>query len=267
MGPRPACAMRACLALALLASGGCAGESEASRRLTLVSTHTLEDSGLLDSLAAGFRRAQPGVRLRVVVVGSGEALAIGRRGDADVLLTHAPDAEIAFVRDGHGVQRRVVMHNDFVLLGPPGDPAGARAAGDAAAAFDRVREHGAPFISRGDSSGTHVMERAIWARTGHLSSWPRYVEAGLGMAEALRLASQRRGYVLSDRATWIVLQEQLALELAFEGDPTLSNVYAVTQVVKARNPAGATLLADWLAGPDARRRIESFRGGGLYYTE
>lgn len=253
-------------ALSAAACAACAGDGQAGGPVTLVSTHTLEDSGLLDSLAAGFRQAHPELRLRIVVAGSGEALTIGRRGDADVLLTHSPDAEAAFVRDGHGLERREVMHNDFLVLGPARDPAGARHAADAAGAFDSIRAHAAAFVSRADESGTHVMERTIWQQTGRAGAWPGFLEAGVGMADALRLASQRGAYILADRATWEVLREQLQLAAVHEGDPMLRNRYAVMLVANARNRAGAATFAAWLTGPDARRRIRHYRGGGLFLT-
>jgi tungstate transport system substrate-binding protein len=261
---RPRCGRLAAAAVLLTGLTGCARGEEA--RLTLVSTHTLEDSGLLDTLTAQFRRDHPDQKLRVVVVGSGEALALGRRGDADVLLTHAPDAELDFVRAGYGSERREVMFNDFLLVGPAGDPAGARRAPDAAAAFDSVRAHGARFVSRADDSGTHRMEQRIWAGTGSTARWPGFAEAGVGMADALRLAAQRGAYLLTDRATWTVLRDQLRLEVAHEGDPLLRNTYSVIRVVEARNRRGAAAFADWLTGADAARVMTGYRGGGLFFS-
>lgn len=244
--------------LLLLLLAGCA-PSDASPRLVLASTHTLEDSGLLDSLAAAFRRAHPGTDLQVVVAASGEALRLGARGDADVLLTHSPPAEAELVRDALLVDRRPVMHNHFVLLGPPGDPLDLRGTADALSAFVRLRDTRAAFVSRGDDSGTHHKELELWRRVGlERPQWPGYVEAGTGMADALRIASERAAYVLSDPATWAMLREPLRLELAFGGDATLLNAYAVLRSPKARNPAAALAFADWITAADAQALIARY---------
>lgn len=246
-----------CMPCVLWLSACLAGDG-GQPRLIVAATHTLEDSGLLDTLVAAFRAAHPEHDLQVVLAGSGEVLALGGRGDADVLLTHSPAAEEAFVRDGLGRDRRPVMHNDFVLLGPAADPAGAGTAATAAEAFGRIRAAAAPFVSRGDDGGTHVKERQLWAALEVVPDWPGYVEAGLGMADALRLADRRGAYILADRATWANLRAQLDLRLLFQGDPLLLNQYSAMLVRQPSNPPAAYAFLEWLTGPAARALIAGF---------
>lgn len=238
---------------ATLAACGGAADSVV---ITLATTHTVEDTGLLDELSGAFAVAHPGIRLRIVVAGSGEALAFGRRGDADVLLTHAPEDEAAFVADGYGVERWPILRNAFVLYGPTDDPAGVRGASDAAEAFRRIRRHRAPFISRGDDSGTHKRERAIWTAAGEEPAGSWYQEAGVGQADALRIASERGAYVLADRATFAVLEAALELAALSEGDPRLVNIYSVIRVTRAAHPAQADTLARWLTSDAVRSLIQ-----------
>ena len=191
---------------------GCSTPTDANPSLTLATTTSTQDSGLLDVLVPLFTK-ETGIEVKVVAVGSGQALEIGRRGDADVLLTHAPEAEQRFMSDGHGESRREVMYNDFVLVGPKDDPAhvqGTDFAG-AAAIVDALRQIAAAkatFVSRGDESGTHMKEKAIWEKATVTPQGDWYLSAGSGMAATLRLASERRGYVLADRGTFLSQQEQ-----------------------------------------------------------
>ncbi|MEX2610640.1 MAG: substrate-binding domain-containing protein [Gemmatimonadota bacterium] len=245
------------LVIAAMALAGCAGADDRPR-MVAVATHTVEDAGLLEVLDSAFRAAHPELRLRLVVTGTGEALEIGRRGDADVLLTHAPEDEQRFVAEGHGVERRPVMHNDFLIAGPAADPARVRGAGDAVLAFRAIRNAGAPFVSRADEGGTHKRERALWAALGAAPDWDGYTEAGLGMADALRVAAQRGAYILTDRATFATLGPDAGLVALVEGDPRLVNPYAVTLVAGAANPEGARAFADWLVGAEAERLIRAF---------
>jgi tungstate transport system substrate-binding protein len=247
-----------CGVLLLAVHSGCAERPDDGRRLILGATHTLEDSGLLPVLVAAWDTAQREDRLSVVVAGSGEILTLGRRGDVDVLLTHSPDDEVAFMAAGHGRSRQPVMHNEFVLLGPPTDPAGAGGASDVVEAMRRIDAADAAFVSRGDDSGTHRRERALWAEAQVVPRRAGYVEAGVAMADLLRLASQRRAYTLSDRATYEVLRPQLQLAVLQEGDPRLYNPYSVIVVTAAANPDGAERFARWLRDGAAQSLIAAF---------
>lgn len=250
------------LAPALLLPACIADRTADPSRLTLVATTTIQDSGLLDSLVSAFGRSHPGIRLRVLTAGTGEALEIGRRGDADVLLTHDPPAESAFVAAGHGRDRREVMHNDFVIAGPAADPAGVRGLRDGPAALARIAAAASPFVSRGDDSGTHRKEIALWKGVGPAhpgaARGPWYIEAGLGMGEALQLAAERDAYVLTDRATYLTIREDLRLDILVEGDPRMVNRYGVTRVSRGRNAAGALAFAGWITGADGQATIGAF---------
>ncbi len=242
--------------LFLLHAGGC-GEAD-RRTLTLGIPTTVQDSGLLDALLPEFERAHPDYRLRFVAAGSGELLALGARGDVDALLTHAPAAEERFMAEGRGSLRRRVMENDFVIVGPAADPAGVRGSADAAAALSRIAVVGATFISRGDESGTHRKELALRKAATALAAGPGYREAGQGMGQVLRAASELGAYTLCDRATFTNLKETLRLDVLVEGDPRLLNVYHVIVTTRAREPEAAHAFADWLASEAGRRVIAAY---------
>ncbi len=239
------------LALATLVLFGCARAANDTERVLLVTTTTVEDSGLLDVLTRAYHASQDRFRLVTTAVGSGAALETGRRGDADVLLTHDPTGEAAFMAAGHGAEQGPVMHNEFVIAGPPGDPAGIAGSTDEAQALERIAAAGALFVSRGDDSGTHRRELELWRRAGVVDSLRRarwYVEAGLGMAEALRMADQRGAYVLTDSGTLLHLSEGLDLEPLARGEPPEVNAYQYT--LPAGPPGeGARDFVDWLTGP------------------
>jgi len=237
---------------------GCGPREQPAPRLILGATHTLDDAGILDTLVLAFRAAHPEQDLQVVLGGSGELLELGRRGDVDVLLTHAPADEEAFVREGWGMDRHSVMHNDFVLLGPPSDPASTGSAATVGEAFRRLAAARAPFVSRGDDSGTHKKELQIWQSIGLVPDWPDYVEAGVGMADALRLAAERGSYILADRATYTSLRRELPIDVVFEGDPVLRNQYSVMVVRNPRDPPGATAFIEWITSPEARALIANY---------
>ncbi len=240
-----------------LGAGG--GKPFKERELILATTTSTYDSGLLDVLIPPFQEAT-GYRVKVIAVGTGQALKMGERGDADVLLVHAPAAEEAFMAAGHGIERYRVMHNDFVLVGPPEDPAGVRGATDALEALRRIAAAQALFLSRGDDSGTHKKERALWEEAGIEPGGAWYQETGQGMGATLRVASEKGGYTLTDRGTFLALRETLALEVLFEGDPRLYNVYHVIVVnpQKGTNVEGARALARYLLSPETQRQIERF---------
>ncbi|MEX1182093.1 MAG: substrate-binding domain-containing protein [Gemmatimonadota bacterium] len=241
-----------------LCFAACADSEPARERLILGTTHTVEDSGLLEVLVAAFDSARTTHALSAVVAGSGEVLAMARNGDVDVLLTHSPDDEVAFIAGGHGESRQPVAHNDFVLVGPVSDPASAGSAPDVIEALRRMEADSALFISRGDDSGTHRRERALWAHAQTVPQWSGYIEAGTGMADLLRIASQRRAYALADRATFEVLRGELELRVMQEGDPRMRNEYSVIVVRDARNIEGARYFAEWLRSTAVRALIGGF---------
>lgn len=243
--------------LALLSLSAC---SEREKELLLATTTSTYDTGLLDALLPAFER-QTGYRLKAIAVGTGEALKMGERGDADVLLVHAPEAEEEFMGHGHGRDRAAVMHNEFVLLGPATDPAGV--CGQApAAALARVAAGGAHFVSRADNSGTHACELRLWAAAGLSPAGPWYIRAGQGMAETLRIASEKGAYVLADKATWLVLKSTLSLEVLVENDKALLNAYHVITVNPAGRPrvnhVAARAFMDFITGPQGQRIIAEF---------
>lgn len=251
----PAIALLTCTLLLSLA--GCADRR--AERVVLGTTHTVEDSGLLEELTRAWAAEPEHDALSVVVAGSGEVLMMARRGDVDVVLSHSPEAERAFVEEGAGTARLPVMRSEFVLLGPPTDPAGARALAHPAMALARIAERAQPFVSRADESGTHVRERQLWRRAQTTPSWPAYIEAGSGMADALRLASQRRAYILADRPTFEMMRDELDLEIIVDGGAELVNAYSVLLVTSARNPEGARHFAEWIRGEAAQRVIADYR--------
>jgi tungstate transport system substrate-binding protein len=242
----------------LAACGSPAAGSSAERSLILATTTSTQDSGLLDDLLPAFTEAT-GWAVKPVAVGSGQAIELGRRGEADVLLVHSPAAEEEYVAEGTAGRRLLVMHNDFVLLGPDADPAGVRGV-PADDAMRRIAAAGAVFVSRGDDSGTHARERSLWEEAGVTPGAPWYQETGQGMGATLRVAVEKSGYTLSDRATYLSQPDGLALLV--ERDPGLLNVYHVIEVTKRAGervqPDGAAAFADWITGPDAQRRIGEF---------
>jgi tungstate transport system substrate-binding protein len=229
----------------------------------LATTTSTRDAGLLDSLLPVFER-QTRYRVKVIAVGSGQALAMGRRGDADVVLSHAPEAERVLVDSGYFVRRRLVMHNEFLVVGPAADPAGLRGLSDAVAALRRLVERRAPFVSRGDQSGTHQREQLLWKRTGIApptrDGW--YVESGQGMGATLQLADEKRAYTLTDRATYLAWRDKLQLVPMVEGDSLLYNVYHVLELNPKNagrvNLAGGRALADFFVAPETQALIAEF---------
>jgi tungstate transport system substrate-binding protein len=235
------------------ARGGPAAE------IILGCTTSLYDSGLLDALLPAFATAHAPLRVKLIAVGSGQALELGRRRDVDVLLVHSPEDEERFMNAGHGVRRLPVMRNEFVLVGPPADPAGVRGAGTVARALRRLAVQRSPFISRGDSSGTHRRELELWYAAGIDEDMLGFrTEVGQGMGEALGIASERAAYTLTDRATFLALSAALALDVLLEGGPALDNPYSVITVAHARNAAGADAFADWITSPAAAVLIRGF---------
>lgn len=227
------------------------------REVILACTTSVEDSGLLDSLLPAYGEEHPGYDIKVIAVGSGEALALAERGDADVVISHSPAAEERFMEAGHGRTRTEIMANDFVLVGPASDPAGVRGQPVTDALVTIARSE-APFVSRADDSGTHTRERGLWNEAGLEPSGGWYMEIGQGMGEALRVASERAGYTITDRATFLALSHSLLLDVLVEGDEGLRNVYSVITTTRGRSREGADRLAAWLAGDDGQRLIGAF---------
>ncbi|MBI4546183.1 MAG: substrate-binding domain-containing protein [Gemmatimonadetes bacterium] len=256
--------------LAVLVAGwaaACSGGASRDRSpVVLAATTTVEDSGLLPVLLEAFERAYPAYRIRAVTVGTGQALALARRGDVDVVFSHDPRAESLFVAAGHGAYRREVMRSRFLIAGPASDPAGIRGLEDAAGALQRIAAAGAPFVSRADDSGTNRKELELWraggaagptgAGNGGRGDW--YLEAGAGMAEALDLANQRGAYILTEAATYLTVQARLELVVLVRDDARLLNRYGVTRVRQAAHGAGADALAAWLVSDVAQQLIGRF---------
>jgi tungstate transport system substrate-binding protein len=238
--------------------------AEGGKAVILATTTSTQDSGLLDVLVPEFEK-ESGYLVKIISVGSGHAIAMGRKGEADVLLVHSPSDEQKLVGEGHGVNRRLVMHNDFVIVGPREDPARIRGSGASKEALTRIAGAGALFLSRGDGSGTHAREQGIWKAAGidpDGRKW--YQQTGLGMGDTLNVASEKGGYTLADRGTFLARDKArpLRLEILVQGESQLLNVYHVIEVNAARwpkvNAAGARAFADFLLSPKAQGIIRTF---------
>jgi tungstate transport system substrate-binding protein len=261
-------AARAAILLALL----CAPVSAQDQAIVVASTTSTQDSGLFNYLLPMVRE-KTGVEVKVLAQGTGQALDTARRGDADVVFVHARSAEEKFLAEGFGVKRYPVMYNDFVLIGPKGDPAGIRGL-DVVASLQTIKTKAAPFISRGDRSGTHIAELALWKDAGvdvatDRGSW--YKEIGQGMGAALNIASASNAYVLADRGTWLAFKNRGDLAILVEGDKRLFNQYGVMLVNPAKHPtvkkeAGQRFI-DWLISPEGQNAIAGYRieGQQLFY--
>jgi tungstate transport system substrate-binding protein len=249
---------RALLALSLLALPALAQE----RVIIISSTTSTEQSGLFGHLLPLFR-GETGITARVVALGTGQALDVGRRGDADVVLVHDRAAEERFVAEGFSTHRRHVMFNDFVIIGPAADPARIAGLRDAPAALRRIAEARAPFISRGDRSGTHAAELRLWRIAGMEPAGGWYRAVGQGMGPALNMAAAQNAYLLADRATWLAFRNRQELRVLTQGDPRLFNQYGVMLVNPARHPhvkaADGQAFVDWITSPAGQAAIGSYR--------
>ncbi|GAB4161458.1 MAG: substrate-binding domain-containing protein [Planctomycetaceae bacterium] len=247
--------------VACLVMAGCTKPSISKPPLTLATTTSTRDSGLLDELIPVFEK-ETGISVKVVAVGSGQALALGRRGDADVLLTHSPQAEQEFMEAGYGELREPVMHNDFVLVGPKSDPANIGKEKSIVNVFRQIAKNEVVFVSRGDDSGTHAKEKSIWREAGIEPQGKRYLSTGTGMAATLRMASEKGAYTISDRGTFLAQREKLDLVILAEGDETLHNPYTVIVVSSQKHPdinnTGAKQFAEFLRSPQAQKIIGEF---------
>jgi tungstate transport system substrate-binding protein len=248
------------IALLLIAVGSAAQAQE--KTLILATTTSTQDSGLLDVLVPVFEK-KTGYFVKTIAVGSGQAMAMGKKGEADVLLVHSPAAEKEFMEGGFGVNRRLVMHNDFVIIGPANDPAGIKGLKPAAEAFQRIAAAQALFISRGDNSGTHAKEKQIWKVAGvkyEGEKW--YQQTGLGMGQTLNVAAEKDGYALTDRGTYLAFAKTLKLNILVQGDAVLLNIYHVMEVNPQKWPkvnfAGAKAFADFMVSKETQEIIKNF---------
>ena len=229
--------------------------SVAKSDLVMASTTSTQDSGLFDVLIRAFNETYPQYTVKVVAVGSGEALKLGETGDADVLLVHSPAAERTFMDNGFGAERKAVMYNDFVIVGPASDPAKIRGMTDAAGAFTAIAEAQATFFSRGDDSGTNARENTIWTAAKTTPSGDWYQTTGQGMGETLTITDQKGGYTLSDRATYLSKKASLTLEILVEGDKALFNQYHVITTKAGENIQGAVDFLNWITSDAAQKDV------------
>ena len=231
----------------------------------LSTTTSTENSGLLKHLLPAFE-AKTNSKVHVISVGTGKALELAKNGDVDLTLVHARASEDQFVAKGHGVNRRDVMYNDFILVGPKSDPAGVKGGKDVIAAMRKLAGTNAKFISRGDNSGTDQMEKAYWKEAGTKPHGRSYVSAGLGMGEVLTMAAELQAYTLTDRATFITYRDRTSLDIAVEGDPKMFNPYGIIAVNPKKYPdinyKGAMQLIEWITSPEGQNMIASFRVDG-----
>jgi tungstate transport system substrate-binding protein len=246
----------------------------AGQIVILATTTSTQDSGLLDVVVPLFEK-RTGYAVKTISVGTGQALALGGRGEADVVLVHAPEAEKKYLAEGTLVNRRLVMHNDFIVVGPKEDPARIGGLKKASDALRRIAETKTAFVSRGDNSGTHQLERRLWKETGLDPSGDWYLQSGQGMGQTLAIALEKRAYTLTDRGTYVALKRRLALDILVERDKSLLNIYSIMEVSPARfpkvNAAGGKAFADFMISPVAQEVIKSFGvekfGEPLFYQD
>ncbi len=234
----------------------------AQKNIILATTTSTQDSGLLDVLTPIFEK-QTGFFLKTIAVGSGQAMAMGAKGEADVLLVHSPAAEKKFMEEGNGVSRRLVMHNDFVIVGPAADPAGIKGMKSAKEACAKIASTGSLFMSRGDNSGTHAKEQTLWKASGISPEGQKwYQQTGLGMGQTLNVAAEKKGYTLADRGTYLALKKNLGLPILVEGDSRLLNIYHVIEVSPKKfdriNAQGGRAFADFMVSDKVQKIIGTF---------
>ena len=250
------------LLVCLLAFTTTAAAQPSQKNVILATTTSTQDSGLLDVLIPIFEK-KTGYFVKTIAVGSGQAMAMGAKGEADVLLVHSPAAEKKFMADGNGVERRLVMHNDFIILGPPSDPAGIKGMKKAAEAFKKIAASGSIFMSRGDKSGTHAKEMDIWkAAAVKVEGEKWYQQTGLGMGQTLAVAAEKKTYTLADRGTYLALKKGLGLDILVEGDGILLNIYHVIEVNPKKWPkanfAGGKAFGDFMVSKETQAIIKTF---------
>jgi tungstate transport system substrate-binding protein len=232
------------------------------KTIILATTTSTQDSGLLDVLNPIFEK-KTGYFVKTIAVGSGQAMAMGQKGEADVLLVHSPEAEKKFIAEDYGINRRIIMHNDFIIVGPPEDPAKLKGLKSSSEAFKKIASEKALFLSRGDNSGTHAKEKTIWKATGinpEGEKW--YQQTGLGMGQTLSVAAEKKGYTVADRGTYLALKKNLGLHILVEGDAILLNIYHVIEVNPSKwpkvNTAGAKAFADFMVSKETQEIIRTF---------
>ncbi len=251
-------------------SSGGENDNSTPKELKLATTTSTYDSGLLDEFLPVFEEKY-NYNVSIVSMGTGAALEAGKRGDADVVLVHAKEKELQMVQEGIFVDRHDVMYNDFVVVGPAGDPVGIKGGQDAAAAFTQIAEAQAVFVSRGDDSGTHSKEKSIWKKAGIEPQGDWYQSVGQGMGDVLRMASEQQGYTLTDRGTYIALRDKLELEILVEGDQELFNQYGIMAPNPGQHPninyEGATSLIEFFISDEGQQLIAGFKKQGeqLFY--
>ncbi|MEW6622799.1 MAG: substrate-binding domain-containing protein [Bacillota bacterium] len=250
-----------CAKTAEAPTGGEAPKKEAPKELILATTTSTQDSGLLDVLIPLFEEKY-NFKVKTIAVGTGQALAMGEKGDADVLLTHAPASEAPLLEAGDIINYKMVMHNDFIIVGPADDPAGIKGMNLSADAFAKIAGEEKLFVSRGDDSGTHKKELSIWKKTIGEPEGRWYIETGSGMGQTLNIASEKGGYALTDRGTYLALKQNLHLEILVEGEPDLLNIYHVAQVNPNKsdmiNAQGAEAFVEFMVSPEAQKIIGEF---------
>jgi len=232
------------------------------KNLILATTTSTQDTGLLDLLNPMFEK-KTGYFVKTIAVGSGQAMAMGSKGEADVLLVHSPAAEKKFMEEGSGVNRKLVMHNDFIIVGPPSDPAGVKGMKSAPEAVKQIAAKGALFLSRGDNSGTHAKEKDLWKKAGVNPEGQKfYQQTGLGMGQTLNVAAEKKGYTLADRGTYLSLKKNLGMDILVDGDKTLLNIYHVIVVNPEKfpkvNTSAARAYADFVVSKDVQAIIGKF---------
>jgi len=238
------------------------GAEKQQKNIILATTTSTQDSGLLDVLIPVFEK-ETGYFVKTISVGSGQAMKMGEKGEADVLLVHSPDAEKNFIAQGFGINRMLVMHNDFVLVGPPADPAKIKGKKTTKEALKVIAQTGSLFLSRGDNSGTHAKEKGLWKAAGVVPEGQKWFQqTGLGMGQTLNVAAEKKGYTLTDRATYLALKKNLGLEILIEGEPLLLNIYHVIEVNSAKwpkvNSAGAKAFAQFMVSKKTQEIIGKF---------
>jgi len=243
---------------------GAAGAFAAPKQknIILATTTSTQDSGLLDTLIPIFEK-ETGYFVKTIAVGSGQAMKMGEKGEADVMLVHSPDAEKKFVEAGYGINRRLVMHNDFIIVGPSSDPAGIKGVKSSSDALKKIAGANALFISRGDNSGTHAKEKTLWKKADINPAGQKWFqETGLGMGQTLNVSSEKRAYTLADRGTYLAIRKNLGLVILNEGDAALLNIYHVIEVNGAKwpkaNAEGAKAFADFMVSKKTQNIIKTF---------